>query len=556
MARRAFSVPQLVEILERWQRGEGLRAIAGRLQISRNTVREYVRSAQAAGLRQDASMGEQELVAFVREHFAAAQGPGARSLWRRELEGRREEIEQGLATNRVGTVWGRLHRVGKVKASLSTFRRYVHRELPAPVESKDVVVHGPEAAPGEWAEVDFGRLGLWRDPGNGRRHTLWAFIMVLAYSRHMFVRPVLRMDKRVWLECHLLAWTFLGGVVARLVLDNLKSGVLKPDIYDPQLNQAYAEMARHYGVVLDPARILHPKDKPRVERMVPYVREHLFRGREEHFADLGAGADFAGGWCREEAGMRIHNVTKRRPYEAFLADERAALLPLPEMTWEPYTWEQAKVAPDCYCTVAGARYTVPWRLLHQQLDARVGDLRIEFFHRQELVKVWARAPRGSRQTDLNDFPPDRIAYYQRTPQWCLQQAAAMGEGVHQALQELLSVHTSAHLRQAQGILALANTYGPERLQAACLRACDFGDPRYGTIKTILASGLDRLPSQMRLHEPVTPPAAGAYLRGPAAYAPTAAEHTATAPPQPPAGPELTSDVSTATADLPLTGGGV
>jgi transposase len=554
VARRAFTVPQLVEILERWQRGEGLRAIAGRLQISRNTVREYVRSAQAAGLRQDAAMGAEELAAFVREHFPAAQGPGARSLWRQELDGRRQEIEQGLATNRVGTVWGRLHRAGKVKASLSTFRRYVRREIPAPVEAKDVVVHGPEAAPGELAEVDFGRLGLWRDPRDGRRHMLWAFIMVLAYSRHMFVRPVLRMDKRVWLECHLLAWAFLGGVVVRVVLDNLKSGVLKPDIYDPQLNRAYAEMARHYGVVLDPARSLHPKDKPHVERMVPYVREHLFRGREQHFADLQAGADFAEQWCRDEAGMRIHAVTKRRPYEAFLADELAALGPLPEVAWEPYTWEQAHVGPDCYCTVAGARYTVPWRLLHQQLDARVADLRVEFFHRQELVKVWARAPRGGRQTDPSDFPPDRIAYFQRTPQWCLQQAAAMGEGVHEALRELLSVHTSAHLRQAQAILRLADTYGPERLQAACLRACDYGDPRYGTIKTILASGLDRLPSQMRLREPVRTSATGAYLRGPAAYA--TAGHTAAATPKPPSGPAVTSDVNAVAADVPLTGGGI
>ena len=553
MARRAFSVPQLVEILERWQRGEGLRAIAGRLEISRNTVREYVRSAQAAGLRQDAATGEQELAAFVREHFPAAQGPGARSLWRQELEGRRQEIEQGLATNRVGTVWIRLHRAGKVKASQSTFRRYVRREMAAPVEPEDVVVHGPESAPGELAEVDFGRLGLWRDPRDGRRHTLWAFIMVLAYSRHMFVRPVLKMDKLVWLQCHLLAWAFLGGVVARVVLDNLKSGVLKPDIYDPQLNRAYAEMARHHGVVLDPARILHPKDKPHVERMVPYVREHLFRGREEHFADLQAGAGYAEQWCRGEAGMRIHAVTKRRPYEAFLAEELGALGPLPQVAWEPYTWEQAHVGPDCYCTVAGARYTVPWRLLHQSLDARVLSRQVEFFHRQELVKVWARVARGGRQTDPSDFPPDRIAYFQRTPQWCLQQASAMGGGVHQALQELLSVHTSAHLRQAQGILRLADTYGPERVQAACLRACDFGDPRYGTIKTILASGLDHLPSQMRLPEPGRPPAAGAYLRGPAAYAAT--EHPDPGPSQPPAGPELTSDVTSAAADGVLPGGG-
>jgi transposase len=545
VSRRAFSVPQLVEILRRWQAGEGLRAIAGRLAISRNTVRGYVRAAEESGLAKDPGMSAEALTQFVGEHFPAGQGPGARSLWKRELDGKREEIATGLATNRVGTVWQRFHGAGDVKPSLSTFRRYVREHVPAPVDPRSVVVHGPERPPGEMAEVDFGRLGPWTDPRSGKRRTLWAFIMVLVFSRHMFVWPVLRMDKRTWLEAHVRALAFFGGVMTRIILDNLKNGVLKPDIYEPTLNRAFAEMAQHYGVLLDPARILHAKDKPHVERMVPYIREHLYRGREEHFVDLEAGAQFAEQWCRDEAGARIHRITKRRPYEAFVQEEQPALRPLPEVAWEPYTWEQARVAADCYCTVAGAYYTLPYRLLHQQLDVRLGDGAVAFFHRGQLAKVHVRVPRGRRQTDVNDFPPDRIAFYQRTPQWCLQQAAVLGPAVHAAVRELLGVHTSAHLRQVHGILRLADTYGAGRLDAACLRANDYGDPRYGTIKNILQSGLDGQPHQIRLLAAETSPAAGAYLRGAAAYAPAAVP-----PAEPPPNPTVIRPATGGEAEPP------
>ena len=123
MARRAFAVSQLVEILMRWQRGESLRAIAGSLAISRNTVREYVRTAETAGLPREPALSHEALTAFVSEHFPAAAGRGASVLWRRELDVRREEIAEGLKTNRVGMVWAQMHSAGRIKASLSTFRR-------------------------------------------------------------------------------------------------------------------------------------------------------------------------------------------------------------------------------------------------------------------------------------------------------------------------------------------------------------------------------------------------------------------------------------------------
>ena len=152
--------------------------------------------------------------------------------------------------------------------------------------------------------------------------------MVLSFSRHMFIRPVMRMDKRSWLECNVGGLEFFQGAPRRLVLDNLTDGVLKPDIYEPQFNRAYEELAAHYGVLIDPCRKGKPKDKPRVERVVPYVRDSFFRGRVfSSFAEI---EQEGLRWCTEVAGVRIHGTTGQRPLEAYNLIEKAALKPLPE----------------------------------------------------------------------------------------------------------------------------------------------------------------------------------------------------------------------------------
>ena len=148
-----------------------------------------------------------------------------------------------------------------------------------PRRAGDGAAAGP-AEPGSEAQIDYGRLGSWTDPATGTRRTVWAFVMVLACSRHLFVRPVIRMDQRRGPWRHVEAFAFFGGVPARLVPDNLKTGVDRPDLYDPQINRSYAELAAHYGVLVDPARAFKPKDKPRVERAMPYVRDSFWRGRE------------------------------------------------------------------------------------------------------------------------------------------------------------------------------------------------------------------------------------------------------------------------------------
>ena len=121
------------------------------------------------------------------------------------------------------------------RVSVQSFRRYVAANLPEEVRRAQVRVLRPAPAEaGEQAQIDYGQLGRWLDPVTGKLRTVWAFVMVLACSRHMFVRPVLRMDQRAWTECHVAAFAFFGGVPARLVPDNLQdrggqAGPVRPE---------------------------------------------------------------------------------------------------------------------------------------------------------------------------------------------------------------------------------------------------------------------------------------------------------------------------------------
>jgi hypothetical protein len=124
-------------------------------------------------------------------------------------------------------------------------------------------VRRDDPPPGEEAQVDYGRLGKWVDPVTGEGMILNAFVMVLSLSRPMFVAVARRMEAATWVDCHLRAFAFFESVPRRIILDNLKSGVLKPDLYDPLMNRGYAELARHFGCLIDPARSATELPQPR-----------------------------------------------------------------------------------------------------------------------------------------------------------------------------------------------------------------------------------------------------------------------------------------------------
>ena len=276
MAYREVHGVEIQEIIRRWQAGLSQRRIASGMGLSRQTVRRYIDAAEAAGLTPDGpEPSEEQLAALATLSLSGPRQVEAPS--EELLSPWAEQIERWLETDRL-----QLTRIQELLAgrgcevSYTTLRRFIRRRgwrhrLPSTVRMDD----GP---PGEVAEMDFGRLGFIRDPESGRRRAVWALVVVWRYSRHCFVWPTTSQKLDAVIEGLEEAWSFFGGVPRYLVIDNFPAAVAGADALHPRLTRGFLEYARHRGFITDPARVRHPRDKPRVERSIPYVRERLFKG--------------------------------------------------------------------------------------------------------------------------------------------------------------------------------------------------------------------------------------------------------------------------------------
>jgi len=501
----------IVEILTHWYAGRSQNELAASLGVDRKTLRKYTGPARAAGIEPGGPpMAEADWRTLATGWFPGLVDTRLRQSSWPGIEPHRDYIAAQLKAGvTVATIHQRLAAEHGLDASVASVRRWVRSNLPEDARRAQVTVLRDCPPAGSQAQIDYGRLGMWLDPATGRRRTVWAFVMVLPCSRHMFVRPTVSMDQREWTAAHVEAFAFFGGVPARLVPDNLKTGVDKPDLYDPKINRSYAELAAHYGTLVDPARAFKPRDKPQVERPMPYVRDSFWRGRE--FASLPEMRAAALLWCVEVAGARAcRPLDGAAPAAVFDAVERDALRPLPTGPFVLATWSSARVGPDIHASVAGALYSVPWRHIGDRLDVRATESMVQLFHHGQLVKAHPRKDRG-KQTDLGDYPPEKIAFHMRTPTWCRRQAAGIGPACVAVIDELLAENALFRLRAAQGVIGLAERHNPSRLEAACAKATAAGDPSYRTIKGILVAGTETTPAPRSSGDA----GAAAHLHGPA-----------------------------------------
>jgi transposase len=318
-------------------------------QLDRKTLRKYTAPAVAAGIVPGGpAMGEADWRRLATQWFPQLVDHRLRQVSWPVIDPHRDWIAGQLRAGvTVATIHQRLRDEQGLDASVASVRRWVRANLPADARRGQVTVLRECRPPGAEAQIDYGRLGMWLDPASGRRRTVWAFVMVLACSRLLFLRPTLVMDQAEWTAAHVEAFAFFGGVPARLVPDNLKTGVDRPDLYDPKINRSYAELAAHYATLVDPARAAKPKDKAQVERPMPYVRDSFWRGRE--FTSLQAMREAAVRWSSEVAGQRAcRPLDGAAPAAVFAAVEQQALRPLPVAPFVLATWSAARVGPDIH----------------------------------------------------------------------------------------------------------------------------------------------------------------------------------------------------------------
>ncbi len=279
MAYRELGMVEVREIVRRWLVSEGVRAIARGTGIDRKTIAEYVRAAVAVGVQRGGPPPSDDQVAAI----AATRRPGRPTNTTTpspELETLRPHeatIRQWLGEElRLTKIHRRLRAQG-VTVSYSSLYRFARAvcDFGAPA----VTVRVADPPPGEVAEVDFGVLGLWYDPTAGRSRRVYGLLLTLCFSRYAFLAITLRQDLTAVLDGLEAAWLFFGGVVRRLVVDNLTPVVIHADRYTPGLNRVFLEYAQYRGFLVDPAVVAHPTGKPKVERGIPYARQDFFRGR-------------------------------------------------------------------------------------------------------------------------------------------------------------------------------------------------------------------------------------------------------------------------------------
>lgn len=351
-------------------------------------------------------------------------------------------------------------------------------------------------APGEAAQVDFGAGPLIADERTGELCKSWVFVMTLCHSRHQYAELIRHQDVETWLACHRHAFEWFNGVPARVIIDNAKCAIVRACRRDPEVQRAYAEFAEGYGFKIDPCPPREPQKKGRVEAGVKYLKRRFLPLRD--FRHLRDANQQLADWVLETAGNRLHGTTRQRPLDHFAAVEQSLLSALPAVPPEVACWAKVKVHRDAHVQFRKALYSVPYRRVGQILWLKATATTVRLYADHTLVATHPRLFRaGQRATVRDHMPPEAVAHLMQDPQWCRRRAEAIGPACQALIEHLFADRVLENLRGAQGLIRLAKTHGQERLEAACRRALDFGNPRYRTVKTILDRGLDQQPDTQR-----------------------------------------------------------
>lgn len=484
MRGRRTDVTGIREILRCYQVTGAIKEVARTLGCAKGTVRRYVRWAKARGYLAGGNLPTEAELA--REWVEDDKG---RAIVQSSLEVHREAIQgwldAGIIVTRIHEMLTEEHGWTGSYESLKRFTRPMREDIRCCVRL--------EVSPGSEAQVDFGHAGVMWDPVEKRRRRAWLFLMTLSHSRHAYGEFVFTQDTRTWISCHAHAFEYFGGVPKKIVLDNLKAAIIRAAVHDPMVNRTYRECAEHYGFLISPCLPGMPEHKGKVERGVPYVRKSFIAGRE--FRDKADANARLIDWLINKAGYRIHGTTKQQPLKIFDMVEKGALLPLPEEAFEISTWKEATLHRDCHVTVEGSYYSAPHTLRGQKLMICLVDNVTRIFHNYHLIAVHIRAHRpGTRRTLKEHYPPEKAAYLEHTPQWCLKRAKEIGNSTHALVDAIFHrQHPLDGLRMVQGVIHLAGRYQKVRVEAACHRAIHFGNITYRAVKNILEKELDRQP---------------------------------------------------------------
>lgn len=460
------------------QLGWSLRRIEESTGVRRETVSRYLKEA-GISVRPPRKRRLCELdpdSKAASEAFADLERPRTPDLARPSAcEEYREWIVEGLSRGRnMRAIWqdlvtdhGYSHSYESVKRFIRKIRGDVFKDAHPRIYTE----------PGEEAQVDYGTGPMVRDPTSRNYRRTRLFALTLGCSRKTIWLLSFRSSSKIWSELHEEAFRRLGGSPRVIVLDNLKEGVLKPDVFEPALNPLYKDVLAHYGVVAVPARVRHPDRKGKVESAIGYAQGTALKGKrfdslEEAQADLDQ-------WTERWADTRIHGTTKRQ-VAAMFAEELPHLQPLPSEPFRYYQYGTRSVHLDGCVEVAATYYSAPPGWISRRVNVQWNATWVRLLHPTtgELLRQHSVKPRGWHSIALEDEP-------KRTPPTTvklLSRARTAGFSIGAVCDAIHRSQGEVGIRRIQGVLSLAKKHGTKCVNQACEVALEMGVPEYRFVR--------------------------------------------------------------------------
>ncbi len=487
MPRERLPMRKVYDVLRLHAGGLSKRRIAVSLNIGRTAVGDYLRRARRAGLGwplpEGLSDGDLERLLFPPPPAVSpdCRPPPDWPALHRELK------RPGVTLSLLWEEYRSVHPGGYGYSRFCDLYRDWRGRLNPTMRQAHVV--------GEKLFVDYAGATMEVIDGlTGEIRTAQVFVATLGASSYTYAEATWTQALPDWIGSHIRAFAYFGGVPRQVVPDNLKSGVVKACLYDPEINRTYAGMAAHYDTAIVPARPRKPRDKAKVEVGVQIVeRRILARLRNHRFFTL-AELNQAIAELLVALNGRVtrHLGASRR--QLFEQLDRPALKPLPAQAYEYAEWKQRRAGLDYHVEVAKHYYSVPHALAKQKLWARITDRSVEVFHKGKRVAAHMRGSGNRRHTTVPEhMPSSHRRYANWTPHRIRRDAAANGVHTEILIDVILrsKPHPEQGFRSCIGILRLAKTHGGERLEAACERALEIGAKSYSSVASILKNNLDR-----------------------------------------------------------------
>ena len=485
------------------------RQIARSVNVSPTTVAECVRKAEEAGVvwpfTEDMDESVIEEMLYPAEHAPAKPLPEMKLV-------NRELARKGVT---LALLWEEYAQENPDDHySYVQFTRYYRSWA----DAQDIPMRQFHKA-GEKLFVDFaGQTIPIVDPETGEITEAQVFVAAFGFSSYTYAEALGSQELSNWIGAHMRAFDFFGGVPEILIPDNLKAGVTHPCRYEPDLNPMYADMASHYSCAVIPARVRKPRDKAVVEVAVQQVerwviaplRNRVFHSLHEAKLAIEERLEWLNN--RKMKGLDASRA------ELFRDHDFPALKPLPEKPFELATRKKARVNVDYHAALDGNYYSVSYRLIGEQVEARLTDGAVEIFHKGKRVASHARSyARGRFITCDEHRPASHRAHLEWPPSRIISWANETGPSTAALVEGIINdkPHPEQGYRSCLGIIRLAEKFGADRVEAASGRAVSVGAFSYQSMKSILKSSVDKAGEQPDQDRPTIP--THDNVRGPGYY---------------------------------------